>query len=215
MSCRRAISATPNLVGTVDGPSLGRLGERQHRGADVVRPAPLAALEGSLEDIGRNATIVARQTDQLEAAAEKFRGAAFAGHDVGLAMTQHRPPRRRQLGDRERVRSGSGRHHQGRNVAFEQIAEQAFDPARQRVVAVAEGEPVVGLPDGIEDRRGDTGRIVACEIHIQPIRDIGARLKTLLHCGTLSYSRYWSVRELRSADRRTCMFHGHRSPGVE
>ena len=176
-----------------------------------MRPAPLAALEGSLEDIGCNATIVARQTDQLEAAAEKFRGAAFAGHDVCPAMTQHRPPRRRQLAIASEFAAVPVADNGHRDVAFEQVAEQAFDPARQRVVAVAEGEPVVGLPDGIEDRMGDTGRIVACEIHIQPIRDIGARLKTLLHCGTLSYSRYWSVRELRSADRRTRMFHGHRS----
>src|SRR6185295_18325581 len=78
----RDLGETADLVRTIDGAGLGRLRERQHRWADVMRAAPLPLIERGLQRLRRDLAGDAGKPDQLDAAAEKFRRTAFVDGDV-------------------------------------------------------------------------------------------------------------------------------------
>ena len=80
-------------------------------------------------------------------------------------MAQHGSPGRRDVRQRQRVRGGSGRHQERRELVLEDFGQAALQPFRDRILAVAEREAVVGAADRREDRGRDPGGIVAGEMH--------------------------------------------------
>ena len=92
-------------------------------GADMMRRRPMAALERAPQRLGRDLAGLARQADELDAAAEEFRRAAFVGRDVRLGMAQHRAPGRREMRERQRIGGGAGRHQEDRDLALEDLGE--------------------------------------------------------------------------------------------
>ncbi len=82
--------------------------------------------------LGRDLAGFARQADELDAAAEEFRRAAFVGRDMRLGMAQHRAPWRRQMGERQRIRGGAGRHQEDRDLVLENLGESSARPAWSR-----------------------------------------------------------------------------------
>ena len=87
------------------------------------------------------------QSDQLQPATEEFRRAAFVGRDVRLGMTQHRPPRRAQMRDRERIRGRAGWHQENRHLALENFPKPRLDLFGPIVVAVTERVAGIGAAD--------------------------------------------------------------------
>ena len=61
--------------------------------------------------------------DQLEATAKEFRRTALVGSYVGVGVTQHSPPGRREVRECERVRCCPGRHKERRHFALEQLRQ--------------------------------------------------------------------------------------------
>src|SRR5205823_2131628 len=53
-------------------------------------------------------------------------------------------------------------------VALENLRKAPLDPLGPVIVAITEGVAGVGAADRREDRRGNSGRVVACEIHACP-----------------------------------------------
>src|SRR5262249_32753149 len=105
------------------------------------------------------------EAGKLEAMAEEFRCAAFVGSDVGLRMTQHNAPGRRDLRQRQRVCCRACRHEKSSDFAFEDLARAALDGARPVVIPVASGVAAIGLGQGIENGRRHRRGIVTGKIH--------------------------------------------------
>ena len=102
---------------------------------------------------------------QLQPTAEKFRCTAFVGDDVGLAVGEHRTPRRADVGERQRIRHRAGRYQEHRRIALEHLADPAFDLSGQIVVAITERGTVVGPRQRFQDFRRHAGGVVACKVH--------------------------------------------------
>ena len=119
----RDVGERLDFLGPIDGAGLGRLRQRQHRRADVVRAAPLRLRERASSVAGAILPAVAREADELDPAAEEFRRAAFVGRDVRLGMAEDGAPGRRQMRERERIRGGAGRHQEDRDLVLEHLGE--------------------------------------------------------------------------------------------
>ena len=113
-----------------------------------MRRAPLRLVERGLERLGRDLARFAGQTDELDAATEKFRRAALIGRDVGFDVAEDGAPRRRHVGERQGICRRSGRHQEHGYLALENLREAFFDAFGQRVVAIAEYIAFVGLRQG-------------------------------------------------------------------
>ncbi len=109
-----------------------------------MRPVSGETRQRRTQSVGRDPASLARQLDQLEPAAEKFRRAALVGDDVGFGMAEHRAPGRNKLRQRERVRGGPGRHQEHRDIVLEKLRKPALDPPGRLVVAIAERKPLAG-----------------------------------------------------------------------
>ncbi len=162
-----------DLIRPIDGPGLGRLGEREHGRADVMRAAPLALHERALQSRRRDPAGGAGKPDQLGAAAEEFRRAAFVDRDVRLVVTQHGAPRGHEMGEGERIGGGPGRHQEHGDLALEERSELLLDAPGPLILPVGERRPAVGAPDGGQDFRGDPRGVVAGEVH-EPVPYDGA-----------------------------------------
>src|SRR4029077_10537199 len=103
-----------------------------------MRPAPLSVLQRAAQRGGRNLAPLPRQSNELDAAAEEFRRAAFVDRDMRFRMTQHRAPRGRQMRERERIRGRSGRHQEYRDILLENLRKAPLDPLGPVVIAVTE-----------------------------------------------------------------------------
>ena len=125
----RELRERRDLLDPVDRAALGRLRDRQRRGIDLMRN-----MAGIARDRGRSTVprvslaVLARQADQLDAAAEEFRRAAFVGHDVCLLVAQHAAPGRRDMGKREGVGGGPGGHQEDRDLASRTVRRSAARP---------------------------------------------------------------------------------------
>jgi hypothetical protein len=164
----RDLGERADLVRPIDGAGLGRLGERQHRRAHVMRAAPLAGIERALQGRGRDLAACAREPDELDAAAEEFRRAAFIRRDMRLGVAEHGAPGRREMRERQRVGRGPGRHQEYRDLVLEQLGEPLLDVPGPGVAAIGERRAVVGATEGGEDVGCDAGRVVAGEVHGSP-----------------------------------------------
>ena len=180
----RDVGELPDLVRAIDRAGFGRLRERQDRRTDMMRAAPLPLIERALQRRRRDLAGFAGKPDQLDAAAEEFRRAAFVGGDVRLVMAQHGAPGRREVRERERVRRGAGRHQEDRDLALKDLGECPLDPFGPVVVAVGQRGAVVGAGNGREDLRRDPGCVVACEVHDVFLSD--GRGATARSCGERS-----------------------------
>ena len=161
----RDLGESADLVWAINGSRFGRLREREHRRAHVMRAAPLPLGKLGGECLDRYFASLPGEPDELEAAAEEFRRPTFVGRDVRFRMAQHRPPGRRQVRERERIGRRSGRHEKNGNVALEQLREFFLDTSGPGVVAVGQRRPVVRARNGGENFRRDRRRIIAGEIH--------------------------------------------------
>ena len=179
----RDLGQFAHLGDAIDRAAFGRLRQRQHARADMMRPAPGAVLERAAQGRRRDLAPLAGQSDQLDAAAEELRRAAFVDRDMQLRMAQHRAPGRGQMGERERVRRRAGRHQEYRDLALEKLGEALLDPPGPVVIAIAGRIAGIGLPDRLQDGRRDAGRVVACEVHALPHVPSGPRrLGTMQFC---------------------------------
>jgi len=147
-----------------------------------MRTAPRQALECRLQGRGRDLAGFARKRDQFEPAAEEFRSAAFVGREMTFLMAQHGSPGRRDVRQRQRVRGGSGRHQERRELVLEDFGQASLQPFRDRILAVAEREAVVGAADRREDRGRDPGGIVAGEMHTSLPSCPGAAQHEVVRC---------------------------------
>ncbi len=121
--------------------------------------------ERRLQRFRRDLGAVAGKAFELEAAAEEFRRAAFVGGDVGIGVTEHDAPWRRDLRQRQRIGGRPGRHQERRHLALEDFGQAPLDAQRPIVIAVAERIARVRRHDGVEDGRGDRRRVVGGEVH--------------------------------------------------
>ena len=117
--------------------------------------------QGVCSDLGA----VAGQADEFQTMPEEFRRAAFVGGDVGLRVTEHDAPRRRNLRQSQRIGRCAGRHQEDRDLALEDFRKLAFGGLRPIVIAVAAGIATVGLGERVENGGRDARRIVAGEVH--------------------------------------------------
>src|SRR5262249_19722346 len=115
---------------------------------------------------GRDLAAVARKPDQLDAAAKKFRRAAFVDRDMRSRVTEHRAPGRREMRQRQRIRTGPGRQQKDRHVVLEQLGEPRLDAPGPVVIAIGQRGAVVRPRNGGEDLGRDPGSVVAGEIHV-------------------------------------------------
>ena len=161
----RDVGQFGDFVDAINGAGLARLRDGERRRDHLVRAVPAISCERSLERIRRNLAVVARESVELDAAAEKFRRAAFVGDDVRLRVTEHNAPRRRHLRKRQRIRGRAGRHQEYSNVVLEDFRETALDRRRPVVIAIAERITRTRAHDGVEDRGRDRRGIVAGEVH--------------------------------------------------
>src|SRR5215213_3374367 len=105
-------------------------------------------------------------------------------------MTQHRAPWRGQMRKRQRVGRRAGWNQKDRDLALEEFGETPLHLLGPVVIAVAEGIAGVGAADRLKDRGGNSGCVVACEVHARPRVNqssfcglSGERNAILLRCG--------------------------------
>ncbi len=132
-----------DLVRPVDRSGFARLRERDRRRnnlmrrvADVVRNLSLSASGVSLQPTPGMPTSFSPPPKNSGAPHSSVKMCAFV-------MREHRAPRRADMGERQRVCRGAGRHQKHRNVTLEDFADAALDRTRQVVVAVTQREAVV------------------------------------------------------------------------
>ena len=98
--------------------------------ADLTRPRGKRA-SVSLSAVGRDLAAVAGNADELRAAGEKFRRAAFVVVDMRLFVAEHRLPRTGQRRQRERVGGRAGRRRERRRLGLENLGELRARRARE------------------------------------------------------------------------------------
>ena len=153
-----------DLVRPIDGAGFRRLRERKHRGAHVMRTAPLA-VERVRHGIGRDLAAYSCEPDELDAAAKEFRRAAFVHGDMRLLVAENGTPGRRQMRERERIGRSPRRNQEHRDLALEHLGEPAFDALGPGILAIGERVPLIGARDGCQDFGRKPRRVVAGEIH--------------------------------------------------
>src|SRR6476659_6231587 len=109
----------------------------------MMRTAPLPISERVLQRRRRDLAGFAGKADELDAAAEEFRCAAFVGGDVRLLMAEYGAPRRRQMRKREGVGRGSGRHQEHRDLVLKNLREAPLGASGPVVTAVGQRRAVV------------------------------------------------------------------------
>jgi len=198
----------------VNGAGFGCLRQRQHRRADVMRPAPRPRIERAPQRIGGDLAGFAGKAHELDPTAEEFGRAAFVGCDVRLLMAEHGAPRRGEMRQRERVCRRSGRHQEDRDLALENFREARLHAPRPGIVAVSERSAGIRARNGGKDLGRDPGRVVTCEIHaasltrprIGRVNSVpGARPQTCSD-GFLGTDEETSNAKVDFLDRRTLAF---------
>ncbi len=129
-----------------------------------MRPAPLP-IERALQGFGRDLARFSRKANELNAAAEEFRRAAFIRGDMCLLVAQDCAPGRRVLRDCKRVCRCSCRHQKHRNIAFEHLRKPALHLSRPVIVAVGKRTALICARNRRHDFWRYAGCIVAREIH--------------------------------------------------
>ena len=122
-----------DFVATVDRPGLRRLRERQRAGLNRLHEPARKAGERVLEDCGRRLAALARQADELRAAGEEFRGAAFVVMNVRLLVAEDGVERADEGGKRKRVGGGSGGNEKDLGAGLEHVAEHRRRPGGEIV----------------------------------------------------------------------------------
>ncbi len=162
--CRCAIAQFADLGDPIDRAALGRLRQRQHARADVMRPAPWPSSSAARRVAG--AILLPSPAHPTAcAAAEELRRAAFVGRDMRFRVAQHRAP-------------GRGRWARASALAAVPVTrntrprtrrrgEALLDPPGPVVVAVARASRC-WLCGGRRGWRRDAGRVVASEVHALP-----------------------------------------------
>ena len=164
----RQLAQRRNLMRAVDRAGFARLRERQRRCIHLMRPMSGIAFDCRAHRVDDELAADAGQPDELEAAAEELRRAAFVGDDVGFGVAQHAAPGRRDMRERQRIGGGAGRHDEDRNLALEDLAKPALDALCCIVIAIAERETGVGRENRVKDFRSDSRGVVAGKVHALP-----------------------------------------------
>jgi hypothetical protein len=106
----------------------------------------------------------AREADELDAAAEKFRRAALVGRYMRLGMAQDRSPWWRQMRQRQRIRRRPRGYQKDRDLVLEELGKTPFQGRSPDVVAVGERTALIRPRERGEDFRRGARRVVAREI---------------------------------------------------
>ena len=149
----------------VDRSIFGRLGERQRGGLDLLDEPARIKRERVAQGRGGDLAEGARQGDELGAAREKFRCAAFVVAHMRIGTAEDGAPGRCQRGDRKGIGGGSRRHQKARAIAFENLAQQGFGALRVDIGAIGGRAAVVGGSERRENFGACARGIVACKIH--------------------------------------------------
>ncbi|MNP18231.1 hypothetical protein D3C76_1107040 [compost metagenome] len=150
------------LIGAVDGPDLGGLGQGHHPWLGVV---DVLALQRHFADrLRRQLAVDAGRGQQLGAVGEELWRAALIGFDVGGLGADHTVVALAQRGQGQGVGGGAVEGEEHLAVGFEQLAEVfrgAFGPL---VVAVGAVVAMVGFFHRRPGFGADTGIVVAGEL---------------------------------------------------
>ena len=92
-----------------------------------MRAVSSKACECAFQRFRRDLAVLPGKPDQLEATAEEFRRTALVGSYVGVGVTQHSPPGRREVRECQRVRCCPGRHKERRHFALEQLRQMTLN----------------------------------------------------------------------------------------
>src|SRR6185437_12364514 len=121
-------------------------------------------LQRARQRLGRHLALVAGHADQLGAAGEELRRAAFVVVNVRLLVAERRLPGPRQRRQRQRVRRRAGWHEKGLDVGLENLGQLRDGAQRPRIGAVSGGRPAARRHHRCENFRRGAGRVVAGEI---------------------------------------------------
>ncbi len=152
------------LTGGVQGAAFRALGQAQGRGLVTVNAMPGGAMHGAAQGLRVQLAIVAVAQHQAQAAAVKLRGAGFIAIDMRVAVTQHRTPGRGHAGQRNRVGDRAGGHGQDPHRVFEKRGERFVQAQGPVVLAVGKSGSMVGFQNGLHDRLGNRGLVIAAKI---------------------------------------------------
>ena len=112
-----------DLVGPVGRPRLRRLAERQRAGLAGLGLAARKARERLGKRRRLDFAVAAGDADDLGPGGEEFRRAALVVDHMRFLVAEHRLPRRRQRGERQRVGGGAGGDEEDRRLALENLAQ--------------------------------------------------------------------------------------------
>jgi hypothetical protein len=152
------------LVRPIERACLCGLRHREYGTRDVVRCGPIA-LERFAQLRRRDLSCLAGNGDELYAAAEKLRRAAFVGGDMRVLVTEHSAPGRRQMGDGKRIGGRARCDEKNGDLALEHLCKTALDFFRPRIPSVGQHLAVICARDCRKDFRCDPGRIIARKVH--------------------------------------------------
>ena len=156
----RQLAKSCDLVRAVDGPGFSSLSDGDCRRNHLVRAVSKFVRYGALQRFGRDLPISAGKFDQLEAPAkELWRSALICGY-VGVGVTQHSAPWRRNVGKRQSVRCRSCRQQKYCHFALEKLRYATLNGSSPIIIAVGGRKSFVRLHDCIEDSWCNGCRVV-------------------------------------------------------
>ena len=112
--------------------------------------------------LGGQLPLASRNVDEL-GSQQSLGRTGFVDVDVGAIGAHHRPGGGEQGAESQHVRPRPVPHHQGGDVAIEQLVEVALGGRGPRVVAVGRRVSVVAVGQSLHDRRVHAGVVVAGE----------------------------------------------------
>ena len=153
------------FVHGIERPALGRLRQRQNARGRAMGRAPGKPGQRRRHALRRQFSAEAGNRQQLGAAGEKLRPAAFVHLDMAFLVTRDHAVGRRQHRQGEPVRRAPGRDEKNRAFALENLRKPRRDPFREIVAAIGRGGAVIGARDRLDDLRGRARPVVRCKGH--------------------------------------------------
>ena len=155
----REIGKGANGRGRIECAVFRRLRERERTGLGKMHA--MAAGERGGDGGGGELAGRAGQREELAAAGEKFRGAAFVGVDVGDLVAEHALVAGAEGGEREGVGGGAVEDKERLAIGGEELPEKLVRAGGGGVFAVAGDAGGVGGVEGGEGFGADAGGVVA------------------------------------------------------
>ena len=105
------------------------------------------------QGVRRDLAAFAGDADELGAAGEQFRRAAFVVMDMRFLMAEDGAPGRRQRAERKRIGGGAGADQERGDRAFEDFAQSGLGALREGIGAIGGRGSRIGRDDRLENGR--------------------------------------------------------------